>query len=145
MKRANTVKSGNLAGLVRTGIYTATIEGIDLIDPSKKESVLFPSFLWRFRIAGSDHDGRYARGLTPRTLHRLKKSANLGRLVEWLDVLHGTPITDQVVKKYSVQEVPVETLRSKYVNKTVKIRITVKYRFEGAVDYRVTSVKEVIK
>lgn len=140
-----------LMGFVPTGNYTATIERIELLDPSKKEGILFPSFQWVFKLIGGKHDGRFARGLTPRVLKRSKKPAsNEGRLLEFLDILHGTPITPQVIKKYSSTEVPINTLRSKYAVKdgkpqvVVKIRITVKYRESVPTDYRCTSIRSVI-
>ena len=130
--------------IVKGGVYTAELVGIDKMTTAMKDSVHFDSYLWRWRIIGGKHDGRYSRGLTPRRMVRSRKGSNISRLVEWLDVLKGEAIKPEVVSKYSKIDVGVEVLREKYVGQVCKIRITRHKHSTGGVDYRVTSIVEVV-
>lgn len=133
-------------GLVRSGVYLARLDGIYKIDPSQKESITDPSYRWHWELLSGPHRGRFARGLTPRVFGPRHLSKN-GRLTNWVDVLYGKKVQSKNLGHFC----PLEKLEKNFVEIndkrgiTCKIRVRVKFRFEGPTDYRVSSIVSVVK
>jgi hypothetical protein len=125
--------------------YQAVIIGIEPITHMNKESVDYNSYRWQFRIVKGKYTGRTPYGLTPQNTWARGSRHSRGRLTEWLDVLKGSPMTDEAISKYANPScpVPLEGLRAKYINDTIwKIRIVNKKHNQNQcfVDYRVSSI-----
>jgi len=131
------------------GRYHAKIINIQPIIPEDKESVIWNSYQWTFEIVKGKHISRKAIGLTPQNYSARGSYKGKDRLVLWLDILRGKPVTNEAIGKYvnPNNPVPLEGLQKKYIDGRIwKIKIThKKHKDTGLVDYRVSSIIEEIK